>query len=112
MEVVTGTGDGHAHEIAVLVDGYDGGGHDDGGDLGVARGLVVLAQVEHHDSVLGDETPVVVLTGSVGVVEWLTGYDLLDDLHAHDVLMDIGGVVAVQRHEVVLVGRHLTMPRH
>ena len=34
-EVVAGRGDGEAHEVTVLVDGGDKGGHDDGEDLGL-----------------------------------------------------------------------------
>ena len=36
-EVVAGRGDGHAHEVAVLVHGLDDGGHDHGEDLRRAR---------------------------------------------------------------------------
>mmetsp|Transcript_13972 Transcript_13972/g.25270 ORF Transcript_13972/g.25270 Transcript_13972/m.25270 type:complete len:322 (+) Transcript_13972:887-1852(+) len=119
-EVVPRTGDGHAHQISVLVHGGDDGRHDHREGGGVARGLVDLGGVKHHDPVLGGETPVIVFSRSVDIVEGfllqkrresVTRRHLLDDLHHHDVLIYLGGVVSVQRCEFVLAGCHLAMAR-
>mmetsp|Transcript_23038 Transcript_23038/g.45947 ORF Transcript_23038/g.45947 Transcript_23038/m.45947 type:complete len:682 (+) Transcript_23038:130-2175(+) len=112
-EVVSGRGDGHPHEVAVLVDGGDDGGHDHGEGVGVAGGGVELVGVKEVDAVGGADTPVVVLAGAVDIVEGLLleeggeavlGCDLLNDLHDHDVLVDLRGVGAEEGCELVLVG--------
>ena len=117
-EVVAGGGDGHAHEISVLVHGGDHGGHDDGEGGLVVAGSVDGAGLEELDAVGGGKGPVVVLTGSVDVVEGLlleeggqavAGGNLLDDLHDHEVLVDLGGVGAEEGGELELVGGDLTV---
>ena len=117
-EVIAGTGDGHPHQVSVLVDGGDDGGHDDGEGGVVPGGGIDGLRVQHHDAVLGGDAPVVVLPAPVDVVEGLllqqSGHavasgDLLDDLHDHQVLVDLGGIVAVERGELVLVGSNLSV---
>mmetsp|Transcript_51832 Transcript_51832/g.155565 ORF Transcript_51832/g.155565 Transcript_51832/m.155565 type:complete len:661 (+) Transcript_51832:433-2415(+) len=119
-EVVSGGGDGHAHEVAVLVDGSGDGGHDDGEGVVVPGGLVDILGIEELNAVGGGEGPVVVLAGSVDVVEGflleeggeaVTRGDLLNDLHDHQVLIDLGGVVSVERSELELSGGDLPVTR-
>ena len=67
-EVVARRRDRHAHQIAVLVDGRDDGGHDRGERV-VARGLRDLADVEEVDAVVRADRPVVVFSAAIDVVE-------------------------------------------
>ena len=117
-EVVPGRGDGHAHQVAVLVHGRAHGGHDDREGVRVLRGLVELRGVQELDAVVGRDAPVVVLPGPVDVVERLllqqgreavAGGHLLDDLHDHEVLVDLGRVQPEEGGELVLVGRDLAV---
>ena len=73
---------------------------------------------EELDVVAGGKRPVVVLAGAVDFVEGLlleesgksvAGSDLLDDLHDHDVLVNLGGVSSEERGELELVGGDLTV---
>ena len=94
-EVVARRRDRHAHEVAVLVDGRDDGGHDRREGI-ITSSLRDLADVEEVDAVVRADRPVVVLAAAVDVVERLLleerreavlGRRLLDDLH-HDLCVN------------------------
>ena len=100
------------------VDGRDDGRHDDGEGVVVSGSLGDLVWVEEVDAVGGSDGPVVMLSGSVDVREGLLleeggeavlGSDLLDDLHDHDVLIDLRGVGPEERCELVLSGGDLAV---
>ena len=94
-EVVTRRANSHSHQIAVLVNGRDDGGHDRGEGI-ITSSLRDLADVEEVDAVVRADRPVVVLARAVDVVERLLleeggeavlGRGLLDDLH-HDLCVN------------------------
>ena len=108
-EVVARRRDRHAHEVAVLVDGADDGGHDRREGI-ITSSLGDLADVEQIDAVVRADGPVVVLAGPVDVVEGLLleersksvlGRGLLDDLHDHKILIDLRRGRAEERRELV-----------
>ena len=68
-EVVSGRGDGHAHEVAVLVHGRAHSRHDHHERVRVRRRLIQLRGMEEHDPVVRRNAPVVVLPGPVDVVK-------------------------------------------
>eukprot|EP00804_Cyclotella_cryptica_P021048 CCRYP_021159-RA/>CCRYP_021159-RA protein AED:0.09 eAED:0.09 QI:405/1/1/1/0/0/2/895/99 len=88
----------------------DNGTHNDGECSRVSSSGIDSLRMQHHDAIFGGNTPVVVLSASVDVIEGLflqerreavTSRNLLDDLHDHQVLINLGGVVPVQWGEFV-----------
>mmetsp|Transcript_14852 Transcript_14852/g.31492 ORF Transcript_14852/g.31492 Transcript_14852/m.31492 type:complete len:466 (+) Transcript_14852:484-1881(+) len=119
-KVVARRRDGHAHEVAVLVDGPDDGGHEDGEDLGLAALLVDGGGVEQVNARVGAEREVVVLAAAVDALEGLLGQqadkvvlvgNLLHKLHDHEVLVDLRSGEAKEGCALILVGRDLTVAR-
>ena len=123
-ELVTGVGDGHPEDVSVLLESGNQSGNDgrEGGSVAVGAGVHVggVHQVEGLSvgGLGGGETPVVVLSAAVDVGEGLLlqesseavlGGDLLDDLHHHDVLVDLSRVHAEEGGELVLVGGDLAV---
>mmetsp|Transcript_31993 Transcript_31993/g.83717 ORF Transcript_31993/g.83717 Transcript_31993/m.83717 type:complete len:601 (-) Transcript_31993:504-2306(-) len=119
-EVVAGRGDGHAHEVAVLVDGLDDGRHDHSESLRRAGRLRHILDVEQVDAVRRADREVVVLARAVDAVERLLVENtneavllrnLFDELHEGEVLVDLGGGDAEVWRALVLVGRDLAVAR-
>mmetsp|Transcript_14853 Transcript_14853/g.31498 ORF Transcript_14853/g.31498 Transcript_14853/m.31498 type:complete len:466 (+) Transcript_14853:484-1881(+) len=117
-KVVARRRDGHAHEVAVLVDGPDDGGHEDGEDLGLAALLVDGGGVEQVNARVGAEREVVVLAAAVDAGERLllqeageavASGNLVHHLHHHQVLVDLRGGGAKERRALVLVGGDLAV---
>ena len=104
----------------MLVDGTHDRGHDDGEGVIRARLAAHLRAVEEVDAVGGAERKVVVLARAVDAHEGLLvqqadeavlGGDLLDELHDHQVLVDLVGGDAKVGRALVLVGRDLAVAR-
>ena len=102
----------------MFVDSGDDGSHDDGECGAVSGGSIDCLGVQHHDSVLGGNAPIIVFSTTVDIVEGfllqqsghaMASRDLLNYLHDHKVLIDLGGVVTVKRGELVLVGGDLSV---
>ena len=117
-EVVARGRDGEAHQVTVLVDGGNHSGHDQREDLSVASLRVNLLRVHQVKPIGGTDRPVVVLTGTVDAVERfflekrreaVLGGDFFDDLHDHQVLVNLRDRVAEHRGELVLVRRNFTV---
>mmetsp|Transcript_10582 Transcript_10582/g.23936 ORF Transcript_10582/g.23936 Transcript_10582/m.23936 type:complete len:709 (-) Transcript_10582:88-2214(-) len=119
-EVVARAGDGHAHQVAVLVDAADESRHDDGEHHVVARLGKQLRRVEQLGTLVRGERPVVVLAAAVDLRERLLvqqsreavlSSHLLDDLHHHEVLVNLHDGVSEERRHLVLVRGHLAVTR-
>ena len=119
-EIVTRGGNGQTHQVAVFVDGRNQSSHDDREDFRVARRLVQLFRVEQVDASGRTDRPVIVLTGTVDTREWLFVQqgrhavlrgDFFDNLHDHQVLVDLVDDVAKHRRKLVLVRRDFSVTR-
>ena len=117
-EVVARGRDRKAHQVTVLVDGGNHGGHDERENFRVAGDGVDLLRVHQVEAVGSTDGPVVVLTGAVDASERLLlekpreavlGGNFLDDLHNHQVLVHLVDGVAEHRGELVLVRRDFTV---
>eukprot|EP00967_Tisochrysis_lutea_P048689 scaffold59563_cov30-Tisochrysis_lutea.AAC.3 len=68
-EVVSRRGNGHAHKVTVEVNRADHGSHENRENFVRARGLRELLGVEEVDSGVGAERDVVMLAGTVDILE-------------------------------------------
>mmetsp|Transcript_10519 Transcript_10519/g.20884 ORF Transcript_10519/g.20884 Transcript_10519/m.20884 type:complete len:217 (+) Transcript_10519:1111-1761(+) len=103
----------------MLINSRNDSSHNSREDISASRGFSDLLDVEQVGAASCTNRPVVVLSGSVNVVERLLlekcskaelGSNLFDDLHDDHVLIDLGSDSAVERGKFVLVGRDLTVP--
>mmetsp|Transcript_7229 Transcript_7229/g.11831 ORF Transcript_7229/g.11831 Transcript_7229/m.11831 type:complete len:267 (-) Transcript_7229:568-1368(-) len=84
----------------------------------ISSRLVHLGRVQQHDPILSSNTPIVVFSTSINIIKWLllhqrrqpmTDGNLLNNLHNHQVLIDLGSVQSKQWCKLILIGCHLTM---
>lgn len=117
-EVVTRGRDGKAHQVTVLVNRGDDGGHDQRENFRVASDRLDLLRVHQVETVGGTDGPVVVLTRTVDTSERLflkqrgetvLRRDFFDDLHDHQVLVNLSDGVTEHRRELVLVRGDFTV---
>mmetsp|Transcript_17700 Transcript_17700/g.32724 ORF Transcript_17700/g.32724 Transcript_17700/m.32724 type:complete len:660 (+) Transcript_17700:319-2298(+) len=117
-EIISWTGNSRAHEITVFINGSNNGSHDDREGIRVASGLQDVIGFEYVDTVSGGDGPVIVLSRSVDIVEWfflekssksVLGCNFLNNLHNHNVLVDLGGVGTVKRSEFELTRGDFTV---
>mmetsp|Transcript_37043 Transcript_37043/g.76989 ORF Transcript_37043/g.76989 Transcript_37043/m.76989 type:complete len:459 (-) Transcript_37043:485-1861(-) len=117
-EVISWGSNGHAHQITMFIDSRNDGSHDDREGSIISSGLQDALGIKNIDSVTSGDGPVVVLSGSVDFVERLLlekssktvlGSNFFNDLHNHQVLINLGGVGSVKRSKFKLVRSDLTM---
>mmetsp|Transcript_55703 Transcript_55703/g.156288 ORF Transcript_55703/g.156288 Transcript_55703/m.156288 type:complete len:597 (-) Transcript_55703:34-1824(-) len=117
-EVISWGGDSHAHEVTVFIDGGNNSSHDNRESKFISSCLKDGFGVEDLDTGTSGDGPVIVLSGSVDVVEGLfleksgksvLGGGFLNDLHNHDVLVNLSGVGSEERSKLKLVGGDLSM---
>mmetsp|Transcript_25446 Transcript_25446/g.59140 ORF Transcript_25446/g.59140 Transcript_25446/m.59140 type:complete len:236 (+) Transcript_25446:2466-3173(+) len=102
----------------MFINGRNESRHNNGECMVVSCGSKECLRTEEVDSVICGDGPVVVFSRSVNVVERLfleksskamLGGRFLNDLHDHQVLVDLGGVGSVHGSKLELVGCDLTM---
>mmetsp|Transcript_29344 Transcript_29344/g.68354 ORF Transcript_29344/g.68354 Transcript_29344/m.68354 type:complete len:606 (-) Transcript_29344:53-1870(-) len=117
-EVISWRGDGHAHQITMFINGSNNSSHNDGEGGIIASGLNQGFRVKNIHSITSGNGPVVVLSGSIDFIERLflekSGKVVLcshffNDLHDHQILVNLGSVGSVERSKFKLVRSNLTM---
>mmetsp|Transcript_4807 Transcript_4807/g.14022 ORF Transcript_4807/g.14022 Transcript_4807/m.14022 type:complete len:556 (+) Transcript_4807:87-1754(+) len=117
-EVISRGGNGHAHQVTVFIDSGDNSSHDDREGNVVSSGLEDGIGAEDLDTVTGGDGPVIVLSRSVNIVERLflkkgsksvLGGSFFDNLHDHDVLVNLSSVGSVKGSKFELVGSDLSV---
>mmetsp|Transcript_13057 Transcript_13057/g.19431 ORF Transcript_13057/g.19431 Transcript_13057/m.19431 type:complete len:237 (-) Transcript_13057:603-1313(-) len=92
--------------------------HNDSKRSIISSCLVHLGRVQQHDSILSTNTPVIVLSTSIHIIKWLllhqrgqtmTDSNLLNNLHNHQVLIDLGSIQSKQWCKLILIRSNLTM---
>mmetsp|Transcript_3737 Transcript_3737/g.6746 ORF Transcript_3737/g.6746 Transcript_3737/m.6746 type:complete len:439 (-) Transcript_3737:596-1912(-) len=117
-EVVARAGNGHAHEVTILINSGKHSSHDDREDVRGARSLSQLLDIHQVGAIISTDRPVIVLARSVHTIKRLLVHQaghaigdshLLHDLHKHHVLVNLSGHEAKVRGELVLTRGHLSM---